>query len=207
LITISPHSFLSAASTFAVMFAAFVAWFSELLNIASAGVVHFGSVFSWFKGNQVFHQYLIGGVAIFIGGALIFKGFKRIFNFIVDQTCWYLTYLPVIGSWFWRESWVEDEYHYLTVPLFGQFNPEIKQIKIKINQQYLLTHGDLESASAGGDHIEVFGETQRQGVDANGQVITITGGPGQNFKLTKKFVKGPPPSWPDLAFTEIDRIR
>jgi hypothetical protein len=212
LITTSPLSFQLQLSTFAVMFAAFVAWFSELLNVGSAGVVHFASVFSWFflefKGNQVFQQYLIGGVAIFIGGAVIFKISKRIVNAVLDQVCWWLCHIPLVGSFFWRGSWVNDAHHFLTIPLStedGQFNPEIKRIKIKIHEKYLLAFKDFDSA--GDTSFEVFGETQRQeGVNAQGQPNIITGGPGQNFKLTKIFHSGPPPSWPNVSFSQIDRI-
>jgi hypothetical protein len=148
--------------------------------------------------NTSIQQEMITMIMMIIGCLYFMKALRfiwvqifRFFDFIFDHVLWQLYSLPVIGHWFWRRQW--SSVRFLTVGDTDPVMSTIKTIKIRITDSDLLTISHPLN-----DKIEIFAET----ADAQG----VIGGPGHRFKLTKEFINGPPPAWPSVGFTAINRI-
>jgi hypothetical protein len=148
--------------------------------------------------NTSLQQEMITMIMMIIGCLYFMKALRfiwvqifRFFDFIFDHVLWQLYSLPVIGHWFWRRQW--SSVRFLTVGDADPVMSTIKTIKIRITDSDLLTISHPLN-----DKIEIFAET----ADAQG----VIGGPGHRFKLTKEFINGPPPAWPSVGFTAINRI-
>jgi hypothetical protein len=148
--------------------------------------------------NTTLQQELLTVVMMIMGCLYFMKALSfiwvqilRFFDFIFDHVLWQLYSLPVIGRFCWRRQW--SSVRFLTVGGTDPVMSSIKTIKIKISDTDLLTVSHPLN-----DKIEIFAET----ADAQG----VIGGPGHRFKLTKEFINGPPPAWPSVGFTAINRI-
>jgi hypothetical protein len=148
--------------------------------------------------NTSIQQEMITMIMMIIGCLYFMKALRfiwvqifRFFDFIFDHVLWQLYSLPVIGRFCWRRQW--SSVRFLTVGGTDPVMSSIKTIKIKISDTDLLTVSHPLN-----DKIEIFAET----ADAQG----VIGGPGHRFKLTKEFINGPPPAWPSVGFTAINRI-